>query len=85
MAYLEGIVLLRRSRGMVCCFASRCQGLLLFVSLNFISVLVITSKCLDYVDAFTCSLQAEAKDVVRAVTHIDNILGAPEKDEDQAG
>ena len=51
------------------------NGLLLAITASdFISALVITNKCLGYLRALTCSLQAEAKDVVQAVGDIDVVL-----------
>ena len=48
------------------------SGLLLAITASeFISALVVTNKCLGYLRALTCSLQAEAKDVVQAVGDID--------------
>ena len=47
------------------------SGLLLAITApEFISALVVTNKCLGYLRALTCSLQAEAKDV----GHIDVVL-----------
>ena len=51
------------------------SGLLLAITASeFISALVVTNKCLGYLRALTCSLQAEAKDVVQAVGDIDVVL-----------
>ena len=47
------------------------SGLLLAITApEFISALVVTNKCLGYLRALTCSLQAEAKDI----GHIDVVL-----------
>ena len=44
------------------------SGLLLAITASdFISALVVTNKCLWYLRALTCSLTAEAKDVVQAL------------------
>ena len=48
--------------------------LLAITASDFISVLVVTNKCLGYLRALTRSLQAEAKDVVQAVGGIDVVL-----------
>ena len=45
-----------------------------FYSTDFISALVIANKCLSYLLALTRSLQAEAKDIVQAVSEIDNLM-----------
>ena len=50
-------------------------GLLLAITaFDFISALIVTNKCLGYLRALTCSLQAEAKDVMQAVGGIDVVL-----------
>lgn len=53
------------------------KGLLLSITASdFISALVVTNKCLGYLRALTCSLQAEAKDVVQAVGEIDVVIAS---------
>ena len=47
--------------------------LLAITTTHFLSALVIINKCLNYLLALTCSLQAEAKDIVEAVTEVDNL------------
>ena len=48
--------------------------LLAISTTDFISALVIANKCLSYLLALTRSLQAEAKDIVQAVSEIDNLM-----------
>ena len=48
--------------------------MLAITSSDFISALVITSQSLGYLKALTCSLQAEAKDIVTAVGEIDTVV-----------
>ena len=43
---------------------------------DFISALVITNFCLNYLHSLTCSLQAERKDIVDAVNEIDHVKAA---------
>ena len=53
------------------------RGLLLAITTtDFVSALVITNSCLKYLNALTASLQAEAKDIVAAVSEIDNVIAA---------
>ena len=40
---------------------------------DFICTVVITNSCLKYLQAFTSSLQAEAKDIVTTVNEIDMV------------
>ena len=47
--------------------------LLAITTTSFASALVITNKCLNYLLALTKSLQAETKDVVAAVTEVDDL------------
>ena len=47
--------------------------LLAISTTDFLSVLVITSSSLSYLTALTKSLQSEAKDIVQAVSEIDNL------------
>ena len=50
------------------------RGLLLAITTtDFVSTLVITNSCLKYLKALTASLQAEAKDIVTAVSEIDTV------------
>ena len=50
------------------------RGLLLAITTtDFVSALVITNACLKYLKALTASLQAEAKDIVTAVSEIDTV------------
>ena len=48
--------------------------LLAISTTDFLSALVITSHSLNYLLALTCSLQAEAKDIVQAVAEINDLL-----------
>ena len=53
------------------------KTLLLAISTtDFLSALVITNACLRYLLALTCSLQAEAKDIVEAVREINHVVAA---------
>ena len=53
------------------------RGLLLGITTtDFVSALVITNFCLKYFNALKTSLQAEAKDIVAAVSKIDNVIVA---------
>lgn len=47
--------------------------LLAITTTNFISALIITNKCLNFLLALTKSLQAEAKDIVHAVKGGNNL------------
>ena len=49
------------------------RGLLAITTTDFVSTLVITNSCLKYLKALTASLQAEAKDIVAAVSEIDTV------------
>ena len=50
------------------------RGLLLAITTtDFVSALVITNSCLKYLKTLTASLQAEAKDIVTAVSEIDTV------------
>ena len=44
--------------------------LLAITTTEFISALVVTNACLHYLLSLTCSLQAEAKDIVEAVAEV---------------
>ena len=48
--------------------------LLAIIASYFISALVVTNKCMGYLKAMTCSLEAEANYVVQAVWDIDVVL-----------
>ena len=48
--------------------------LLLAVTTEFLSALVITTGCLQYLLGLTCSLQAEAKDIVQAVSEVKTVI-----------
>ena len=48
--------------------------MLAITSSDFMSALVIISRALGYLKALTCSLQAEAKDIVTAVGEIDSVV-----------
>ena len=50
--------------------------LLAIPTTNFVSSLVITTSCLKYLSALTASLEAETKDIVAAVSEIDNVIAA---------
>ena len=53
------------------------RGLILVITTtDFVSALVITNSCLKYLKAVTASLQAEAKDIVTAVSEIDIVTAA---------
>ena len=53
------------------------RGLLLAITTtDFVSALVITNSCLKYLNALTASLQAQARDIVAAVSEIDNVTAA---------
>ena len=54
---------------------ARCL-LLTITTTDFVSALVITHACLMYVQALTATLQAEAKDIVKAVSEIENVTAA---------
>ena len=45
-------------------------------NIEFISALVITNFCLKYLYSLTCSLQAESKDIVKAVNEIEHVKAA---------
>lgn len=47
--------------------------MLAITTTEFLSAIEIASKCLNYLLALTRSLQAEAKDIVAAVTEVDNL------------
>ena len=47
--------------------------LLEITTANFISALIITNKCLNYLLALTKSLQAVAKDIVHAVKEVNDL------------
>lgn len=47
--------------------------LLAITTTDFLSAWVIVNICLNYVLALARSLQAEAKDIVEAVTEVDNV------------
>ncbi len=51
------------------------RTLLLAISTTgFLSALVVTNGCMQYLLGLTCSLQAEAKDIVQAVAEINHVL-----------
>ena len=53
------------------------RTLLLAISTtDFIAALVITNSCMGYLRELTCSLQAEAKDIVEAVDEINTVQRA---------
>ncbi len=54
---------------------ARCL-LLTITTTDFVSAVVITHACLMYVQALTATLQAEAKDIVKAVSEIENVTAA---------
>ena len=43
---------------------------------NFLSALVITNACLSYLLALTRGLQAEAKDIIQAVSEVNTVKAA---------
>ena len=47
--------------------------LLAITTTDFLSALVIACKSLDYLLGLTKSLRAEAKDIVEAITEVDNL------------
>ena len=50
-----------------------CTLLLAITTTDFLSALVITNSCLKYLLALTQSLQAEAKDIIQAVSEINHV------------
>ena len=50
--------------------------LLAITTTELVSALVITNGCLQYLVSLRCSLQAEAKDVVDAVTEVEHVIAA---------
>ncbi len=48
--------------------------LLAITTTGFLSALVVTNGCMQYLLGLTCSLQAEAKDIVQAVAEINHVL-----------
>ena len=50
--------------------------LLAINTIDFISALLITTKCLKYLLALTHSFQAEAKDIVQALSEINRVKAA---------
>ena len=50
--------------------------LLAITTTEFISALVVTNACLHYLLSLTCSLQAEAKDIVEAVAEVKHVVTA---------
>jgi hypothetical protein len=50
--------------------------LLAITTTEFISALVATNACLHYLLSLTCSLQAEAKDIVEAVAEVKHVVTA---------
>ena len=53
------------------------RGLLIAITTtDFVTALVITNSCLKYLSALTACLQAEAKDIVAAVSEIVNVTAA---------
>ena len=53
--------------------------LLAITTTEFLSAQVITNGCLQYLLSLTCSLQAEAKDIMEAVTEVKHIFTALKK------
>ena len=55
------------------------KGLCLAITnTEFVSALVITDACFKYIHPLTASLQAEAKDIVQAVSEVDNVIATLE-------
>ena len=50
--------------------------LLVITRTEFISALVITNECLQYLKGLTTSLQEEAKDIVQAVSEIKTLTSS---------
>ena len=50
--------------------------LLAITTTEFISALVVTNACLYYLLSLTCSLQAEAKDIVEPVAEVKHVVTA---------
>ena len=50
-----------------------------FTTTEFLSALVITNACLQYLLSLTCSLQAEANDIVEAVAEVKHVITALEE------
>ena len=53
--------------------------LLAITSTEFVSVLVIANACLHYLLSPTCSLQAEAMDIIKAVAEVKHVITALKK------
>ena len=53
--------------------------LLAITTTEFLSALVIVNACLCYLLSLTCSLQAEAKDIVEAVAEVNHVIVALKK------
>ena len=53
-----------------------CTLLLAITTTDFLSALVITNACLGYLLALTRSLQAEAKDIIQAVSEVNTVKAA---------
>ena len=53
-----------------------CTLLLAITTTDFLSALVITNACLGYLLALTKSLQAEAKDIIQAVSEVNTVKAA---------
>ena len=57
--------------------ATNARGILLaLTTTDFVSALVITNSCLNYLQALTSNLQAEARDVVESVKEISSVKAA---------
>ena len=53
--------------------------LLAITTTEFIRALVIANACLHYLLSLTCSLQAEAKDIIEAVAEVNLVIAALKK------
>ena len=73
MAYFEGISVKGSTNWTSDSLTDASILLLAITTTDFLSALVIVNKCLNYLLALTRSLQAEAKDIVEAVTEVDNL------------
>ena len=57
--------------------------LLAIMTTEFISALVITNECLQYLRGLTTSLQEEAKNIVQAVSEINTLTASPKEVREQ--
>lgn len=74
VACMEGITSEGRSKWSPDSVTDASTLLLAITTTEFLSALVITTGCLQYLLGLTCSLQAEAKDIVQAVSGVKNVI-----------